>query len=64
MTLLVGQLATVFTQRMRPLNSLFLPLMATQPVFMRHRSHHVDKHVIDGGYHSAGYRVSLRRVFI
>jgi len=33
---------------MRPFNSLFLPLAAAQPVFMRHRGHQVDKHVIDG----------------
>ncbi|EFS3791786.1 hypothetical protein HXW60_001323, partial [Escherichia coli] len=51
-------------QRMGPFNSLFLPLAAAQPVFMRHRSHQVDKHVIDGGYHGAGDWGSLRGVFI
>ena len=48
-----------FTQCMRPFNSLPLPLATTQPVLMRHRGHQVNKHVIDGAYHSAGYWVSL-----
>lgn len=61
MSFLIGLLTTVFTQRMRPFNSLFLPLVAAQLVLMRHRSHQVDKYVIDGGYHCAGDRVSLRR---
>lgn len=47
-----------------PVQFLFLPLAAAQPVFMRHRSHQVDKHVIDGGYHGAGDWGSLRGVFI
>ncbi|QLW62637.1 hypothetical protein HV258_24830 (plasmid) [Citrobacter sp. RHBSTW-00667] len=64
MTLLIGLLTPVFSQFMRPFNTLLLALAAVQPVLMRHRGHQIDKHVIDGGYHSAGDRVSLRRVFI
>ncbi|EHP5545191.1 hypothetical protein KPO98_004085 [Salmonella enterica] len=64
MPFMIGLLTAILTQRMRPLNPLFLPLAATQPVLMRHCSHQVDKHVIDGGYHGTGYRISLRRIFI
>ncbi|EEP8359265.1 hypothetical protein H9V85_004998 [Salmonella enterica subsp. enterica serovar Louisiana] len=64
MPFMIGLFFPVFPQRMGPFNSLFLPLAAAQPVFMRHRSHQVDKHVIDGGYHGAGDWVSLREVFI
>ncbi|EHK1727457.1 hypothetical protein KV860_004393 [Escherichia coli] len=64
MSFLIDLLALVFTQRMRSLYSLFLALTATQPVFMRHRGHQVDKHIVDGGYHGAGDWVCLRRVFI
>ena len=38
-----GLLPPVFTQCMRPFNTMFLPLAATQPVLMRHRGHQVDK---------------------
>lgn len=61
---LIGLFSPVFTQCMRPLNSLLLALSAAQLVLMRHRGHQVDKHVIDGGYHSGGNWVSLRRVLI
>ena len=64
MPFLIGLFSPVFTQCMRPLNSLLLALAAAQLVLMRHRGHPVDKHVIDGGYHGAGDWVSLRRVFI
>ncbi len=64
MTFQVGLLTPVFTLRMGPFNSLFLALATAQPVLMRHRGHQVDKHVIDGGYHCAGYWISLRRIFI
>ena len=57
-------LSPVFTQCMRPFNSLLLSLAAAQPVLMRHRGHQVDKYVIDVGYHGAGYWVSLRRLLI
>lgn len=39
MSLLVGLFTPVFPQCMRPFNSLFLPLSAAQPVFVRHRGH-------------------------
>ena len=55
MPFLIGLFSPVFTQCMRPLNSLFLPLAAAQPVLMRHRGHQVDKHTIDGGYHGSGF---------
>ena len=42
MPFLIGLFAPVFTQRIRPLNSLFFALAATQPVLMRHRGHQVD----------------------
>ncbi|CAM6907295.1 hypothetical protein AZ037_002316 [Klebsiella michiganensis] len=61
---LIGLLSPVFTQCMRPFNSLLLSLAAAQPVLMRHRGHQVDKYVIDVGYHGAGYWVSLRRLLI
>lgn len=64
MSLLIGLFPPIFTQRMRPLYPLFLALAAAQPILMQHRGHQVDKHVIDGGYHGTGNRVSLRRVFI
>ena len=64
MSLPIGLLTPVFPQCMCPFNSLLLALAAAQPVLMRHRGDLVDKHVIDGGYHSAGDWVSLRRVFI
>lgn len=59
MPFMIGLFSPVFTQCMRPFNSLLLPLAATQPVLMRHRGHQIDKHVIDGGYHGAGDWVSL-----
>lgn len=64
MPFVIGLFSPVFTQCMSSFNSLLLTLAATQPVLMRHRGHQVDKHIIDGGYHGACYRVSLRRVFI
>lgn len=64
MPFLVCLLAPVFTQRMRQLYSLLLSLATAQSVLMRHCCHQVDKHIVDGGYHSAGDRISLRRVFI
>lgn len=60
----IGLFAPVFTQRIRPFNSLLLARVAIQSALMRHRGHQVDKHVIDGGYHGAGERVGLRRIFI
>lgn len=54
MPLLIGLFTPVFPLCMCPFNSLLLVLAAAQPVFMRHRSHQVDKHIIDGGYHGAG----------
>ncbi|TCT88014.1 hypothetical protein EDC48_110125 [Gibbsiella quercinecans] len=64
MPFLIGLFSPVFSQCMRTFNSLFLPLAAAQPVLMRHCGHQVDKHIVDGGYHGTGDRVSLRRVFI
>lgn len=54
MPFLIGLFAPVFTQCMRPFNSLLLTLATAQPVLMRHRGHQVDKHVINGGYHGTG----------
>lgn len=59
MPFLIGLFSPVFTQRMCAFNSLFLPLAAAQPVFMRHRGHQIDKHVINGSYHGAGDWVCL-----
>lgn len=64
MPIMISLPAAVFTQRVGPFNPLLLPLASTQPVLMRHRGHQVDKHVIDGGYHGAGDRICLRRIFI
>ncbi len=50
MPFLIGLFSPVFTLRMCAFNSLLLALTAAQPVFMRHRGHQIDKHVIDGGY--------------
>lgn len=57
MPFLIGLLTPVFSLRMGPLNPLFLPLAATQPVLMRHCGHQIDKHIIDGGYNGACDRV-------
>lgn len=57
---MIGLLSAILTPRMCPFNPLFLPLAAT----MRHCSHQVDKHVIEGGYHGTSYRISLRSIFI
>lgn len=54
MPFLIGLLTPVFSLRMCPLNPLFLPLAATQPVLMRHCGHQIDMHIIDGGY-TAGF---------
>lgn len=64
MPFMIGLFTLVFTQRMRPFNSLFLPLSSAQSVLMRHCGHQVDKHIVDGGYHRAGDGNSLRRVFV
>jgi hypothetical protein len=42
---LSGLFAPIFPQRVCAFNSLFLPLAAAQPVFMRHCGHQVDKHI-------------------
>lgn len=52
--LLTGLSSPIFTQRLGLFNSLLLSLAAAQPVFMRHRSHQIDQHFINSGYHSAG----------
>ncbi|BET80212.1 hypothetical protein GBFDFA_05035 [Edwardsiella anguillarum] len=54
MSLLIGLFTPIFSQCMRPFNSLFLRLAVAQPVFMWHCGHQVDKHVIDGGYQRHG----------
>lgn len=64
MPFLIGLFSPVFSQRMGPLNPLFLPLAATLPVLMRHCGHQVDKHVIDGSYYCSGNRVCPRRILL
>jgi len=41
MPLLIGLFSPIFTQRMRPFNSLLLALAVTQPVHMGHCGHQV-----------------------